>query len=74
LQAAETLLRRQLQLDAAGSLRLLASEPTGEQRWQATFAAAGAEHRVAIERGQGAPVHLSCGDPKTTPMAEYRLV
>lgn len=74
LQAAETLLRGQLQVDAAGAVRLLASEPAGEQRWQATFAAAAAEHRVAIERGEGASVHLSCGDPKTTPMAEYRLV
>jgi hypothetical protein len=74
LQAAETLLRRQLNLDAAGSVQLLASQPAGDNRWQATFAAAGGEHRVVIERSAGAPVHLSCGDEKTTPIAEYKLV
>jgi hypothetical protein len=74
MQAAETLLRRQLNLDASGRVQLLASQPAGESRWQATFAAGERKHHVVVERSEGAPVHLSCGDLKTAPMADYKLV
>lgn len=73
-QVAEILLRRQLDQAAVGGLQLLVADPAGENRWQLAFAAGGQHHHVTLERGEGVPVHLSCGDPKTTPMAEYRLV
>jgi hypothetical protein len=73
-QAAETLLRRQLGLDGVGSVQLLASQPAAENQSQVTLAAAGREHTVTIERSAGAPVHLSCGDEKTAPSMEFKLV
>lgn len=73
-QAAEVLLRRQLDQDAIGGLQLLAADPAGENRWQLAFTAGGQRHDVTLERSEGTPVHLSCGDEKTAPSAEYRVV
>lgn len=72
--AAETLLRRELKLEAAGGLRLVALEPAGENRWQVRFANGAAEHSALVERTEGALVHLSCGDAKTVPSVEYKLL
>ncbi len=73
-QAAELLLRQQLGLQQAGGLRLLGSQPSGEARWQLRFAIENGEHELLIERVEGAPVHVSCGDEKTSPTLEYRMV
>ncbi|MCW5873651.1 MAG: hypothetical protein KIS88_03285 [Anaerolineales bacterium] len=73
-QAAELLLRQQLGHTAATGIRLLESQPGGENRWTVRLQAADAEHSLTVERVEGAPVHASCGDEKTTPTVEYRLV
>jgi hypothetical protein len=72
--AAETLLRRQLKLDALNALQLLSTALAGDNRWQVAFAAGSQQHRVLVERTEGAPVHLSCGDAKTMPSVEYKLL
>ncbi|QYK50273.1 MAG: hypothetical protein KF701_07710 [Anaerolineales bacterium] len=73
-QAAELLLRQQLGLQQEGGLRLLDSQPAGEARWRVRFEGADGERELTVERVEGAPVHASCGDEKTTPTVEYRVV
>lgn len=73
-QAAELILREQLSMQQEGGLRLLASQPEGENRWRVQFATDSDEHELLVERAEGASVHASCGDEKTTPSIEYRLV
>lgn len=73
-QAAELILREQLLMQREGGLRLLASQPEGESRWRVQFATDSDERELLVERVEGAPVHASCGDEKTTPAIEYRLV
>lgn len=73
VQAAELLLRQQLGYTAAAGVRLLDSQPAGEQRWVVHLQAGEAEHTLTVERSEGAPVHASCGDEKTTPTVEFRL-
>lgn len=73
-QAAELMLREQLSMQQEGGLRLLASHPEGENRWRVKFATDSDKHELLVERAEGAPVHASCGDEKTTPTIEYRLV
>lgn len=73
-QAAELLLRQQLGLEGEGGLRLLESQPAGESRWRLRFDAGGSVQELAVERTEGAPVHVSCGDEKTPPSVEYRRV
>lgn len=73
-QAAELLLRQQLGFTAMGGIMLLESQPAGENRCAVRLQAAEAVHEVTVERVEGAPVHVSCGDEKTEASVEYRLV
>lgn len=75
-QAGEILLRRELGLDALGAVKLTASGPAGDGRWELHFAERGGQtHRVVVERSEGPEqIHVSCGDSKTSPLAHYRLL
>lgn len=75
VQAGEILLRRELGLDAVGALKLIATNPASDSRWELTFAEPSRRaHRVVLERTEGPEqIHLSCGDAKTAPMAHFKL-
>lgn len=73
-QAAELLLRQRLGYTAADGIKLLGNEPAGENRWAVRFAVPDGEHELTVERVEGAPVHVSCGDEKTEASVEWKLV
>ena len=74
LQAAEALLTRELGL-RADALRLVRGVEAEDGRWRARFANNGSQHDIVVEANQtGQQVHLSCGDEKTGPIIEYKLL
>lgn len=75
VQAAEILLRKELDIDAIDSVRVLNSEAQEENRWRVNLEAEGKLHELVIQqRGTAEQVHLSCGDEKTSPVVEYRIL
>ena len=75
IQAAEILLRKELELDAIDRLRIIGSEAQDGNRWRAFADADDTVYEVIIEqRETGEKVHLSCGDEKTTRVVEYKAI
>lgn len=74
-QAAEILLRRDNGNAEIGAFALRSIDELETDRWQATFAEGELQHLVTFERhNTGRQVHLSCGDEKTGPVLEYKLL
>lgn len=75
VQAAEVLLRRELQLEGINSLKVLRAHQIAENRWQVSLEAEGTEHtRIIARHDTGRQVHQSCGGAETSPIVEYKLV
>ena len=75
IQAAEILLRKELDLDAIDSLRITGSDAQDGNRWRVLADANDRVYEVIIERHEtGEHVHLSCGDEKTSPVVEYKTI
>lgn len=72
-QAAELLLRQQLVYTDALGVRLLESQPAGDNRWAVQLLVGEAQHALSVQRSEGPAVHASCGDEKTTPTVEFYL-
>lgn len=74
-QAAEILLRRQLDLDAEGALAFKGAGELSPDSWEVRFDASGQEHVVALARQEtGRQVHLSCGVEELGPVVQYQLI
>jgi len=75
IQAGEILLRQELGLDAVDALSLAESQGLPDSRWRAKFAENGRVHNVVVQQEESATqVHLSCGDEKTAPLVNFRLL
>lgn len=75
VQAAEILLRRELDIDAIEGVRMAGSHELEEKRWHVQFETDGKKHELVVEqRETGEQVRLSCGDEKTSPVVEYRIL
>lgn len=75
IQAAEILLRRELAQHSIGGLQLAYSEQVADNRWRVVFEESEKSHEILVERREtGERVHVSCGDEKTKPVVEYRII
>lgn len=75
IQAAEILLRNELELDSIEGVRLVSSQEPEGNRWKAEFDVEGVTHGLVVEQiDTGKRVHQSCGDEKTSPVLEYKLI
>jgi hypothetical protein len=75
IQAAEILLRRQLDIDAIDAVSITGSENLTSERWKVQLEVEGTPRSLIVEkRDTGRRVHQSCGDEKTSPVFEYRLI
>ena len=75
VQAAEILLRNELELDRVNGFRVMDVEPQNDNRWRVEAEADGKTHVCVVEQiDTGKRVHLSCGDEKTSPIVEYKLI
>ncbi len=71
-QAAEILLRKELNLDAIDGLRVTGNEALDGNRWRLRAFANDEDYEIVVEqRETGERVHVSCGDEKTSPVLRY---
>lgn len=75
VQAAEVLLRQQLNLDGLHALQLRNAAEIEPNSWKVAFDRDGDLVEVRIQQEVSEQqIHVSCGDEKTSPMVTYRLM
>lgn len=75
IQAAEILLRKELDLAAIGGVQVSGSDPLDGNRWRVKASAKDREYEITVEQHDtGEQIHLSCGDEKTSPVVEYKIL
>ena len=75
IQAAEILLRKELNLTGIDAVRVTRAQELEPKRWRVDIEANERSNELLVEQQDtGNRVHLSCGDEKTSPVVDYRLV